>query len=656
MLGGEKLKRIIPVVAILMVVLMITPSYASAEAIASFDESLDFGAISGADEVQNSYDPNAKTNIDTWDPVPQGVWFGGYPLESLFRIEDVPDENFQIALTTVCRFGSDIIMSGAARTLVRLPVLTGADPWTSAKLNIYKISAGSNWTFSKIVASDNFAGAGLNDMKINFTSGTHELVFWSEDYDPTDVSPTDENDHFTRTNRTYVFVDAPIAPNQAYLFVTYVWYDADKYVDFYLQPDPLDSEGNWNRSDVAVYNKIAPDAFTLNVHNLNVSLGYSFDFRNGFGNSAYGLNIWCDAGDTIEFFSYVDLSQIDINDYLTLMVPFRSSVDNVSFDVLIQVMDMDGAPPQWSAVDLVRWDDYICRDFILLSMPDTWTNNETAIGGTLTNWFKIILYVNNDTRIWLPMWDEPKPTGEGSSVNASWNHEWVENVWDSDAEFNYNLEQWVQHESAGHTGYYNYHWSVQHALQFNNYQWVKDFPATSGIDGADPIDNMTLTQKLIFANGWIWFKIGDALILAGIPGGTVVRSIGVGAMIYAQYSEFPDFVGRIWDTMVFIADKLHDMGVWLWRAAQKVFGVLEYFVDLVIVVVGILILLLAFSTAYVPTSLTLKGSMAMRKFMLGDIEGAVAHLDAAGKQATGAIGAVTGGVRKLKRPPRPGGQ
>jgi len=630
----------IPITALILVALLITPSYASAEAITSFSQDVDFQAIGAADETQNALDPNAQTNVDTWDPVPQGVWFGGYPVESLMRVEDVPDENFVIALASVARFGSDIIMSGAARTLIRLPVFTGDDPWASARLNVYRISAGSNWTFSKIVATDDHAGADLNDMKINFTSGTHELIFWSEAYDPTDASPTDENDHFTRSNRTYAFIDAPIAPNEFYLFVTYVYYDSDKYVDIYFQSDPLDSEATWNRSDVAIYNKIAPDAFTLNVHNLNVSMGYSFDFRNGYGNSNYGLNIWCDSGDTIEFFSYVNLSDIDTSDYLTLMVPFRSGIDNVSFDVLIQVMDMDAAPPVWGAVDFVRWNDYICRDFILLSMPHTFANNESAIGGTLTNWFKIILYVNNDTRIWLPMWDEPGPTGEGATINATWNHQWFEPVWDSDPEFNYNLQQWVQHESAGHTGYYNYHWSVQHALQFNNYQWIKDFPATSGTDKPDPIDNMTLGQKFMWAHGWLWYKIGDVLVLGGISGGSALRHVGVLTMLYAQYSDFPNFAGRIWDGLVWVKDQLADFGAWLWRAAQAVAGAFDVFLDLVSVVIGILILLLAFTTAYVPTSLTVKGAMAIRKFIMGDIEGGAAYLDAGAKQSRELIGKV----------------
>lgn len=642
--NGKLRARLLTILAFLAVAILITPSYASAEAITSFSQEIKFDAIGAADEVQNSIDPNAKSNVDTWNPVPQGVWFGGFPLESRMRLDEVPDESFSIALASVCRFGSDIIMSGAARTLVRLPVHTSDDPWTAARLNVYKISAGSNWTFSKIVTTEYFAGDQLNDMKINFTAGTHELVFWSEAYSPTDISPTDDNDHFTRDNRTYVFVDAPIAPNQLYLFVTYVWYASDKYVDIYLQSDPLDAEAIWNRSDVAVHNEIAPDTYTLDVWNLNVSMGYTFDFRNGYGNSAYGLNIWCEPGDEIEFWSYVNISRIDPNDYLTLMVPFRSSVDNVSFDVLIQVMDTSAAPPAWAHVDFVRWDDYICRDFILLSMPDTYANNETAIGGTLTNWFKIILEVNNATRIWLPMWDEPSPTGDGATVNSSWNHQWFGPIWDSDTEFNYNLQQWIQHESAA--GFYNYHWSVQHALQFNNYQWTKTAPQASGIDKPDPIDDMTLGQKFLYASGWMFFKVGDVMIIGGIPGGNVVRSAGVLTMLYAQYSDFPDFAGRIWDALVWAKDKLVQFGQWVWRGAQKIWGAMEYFVDLIIVLIGILILLFAFTCLYVPTSLTLKGSMAIRKFMLGDIEGGAAHLDAAGKQATGALKAVASVVKR----------
>lgn len=609
--------------ALVMVSILVTSPFAAAKGYTSFAQELDFEAIGAADEVQNAWDPAAQTNYDTWDPVPAGVWYGGWPVESKVRSNEVPDDDFSIAMATVCMFGANIIMSGAAKTLVRLPVHTPDDPWTSAVLNIYEISRDSNWTFARNISAGDTAGYALNDMKVDFTAGTHELIFWSRYYDPTDLSPTDGNDHFTRSERTYAFVDAPIVPNVFYLFITYVWYDSDKYVDFFAQPDSL-TGGEWNRSTIATYNEEAPDLFNLAIHNFNQSFGYSFDFRHGFGNSAYGLNVWAEEGDEFRFFSYVNLSQVDDSHHMTLMVPFRTTTTNISWNVTVYSVQDDG-----TTTLVFTWADYLTRDFILTSQTHTWANNAT---GQETGWFLVKLTINNDTRLRLPLWDIPIPEG-APRVNASWGFTPMTYVHDSEYFFSYNIGQWVSHTTD--SGPYHYFWQVQHSIQFNDYVWQKVVTTSAGSDPDDIVDEMTLGQQVLYGIGSMLIWVGDKLIVINLPIGSAFRQAGVAIQITAKYGDFPDWAGRVWDTLV---DVFTGIGQWLWRAAQAIKGFLEVVLDLLTWMLGIIILMLAIGLGAFCLWITWSFFMAFRKAMLGDIEGAKAEIAGVVTTVKGAAG------------------
>jgi hypothetical protein len=598
--------------------------YVKAATTETFTWNVDYAAIGGSDEIQNNLDAGARTNYDTWDPVPSGVWFGGWAIESQLRLTDVPDDDFQVAYASVCRFGSDVIMSGAARTLVRLPMHT-PDPatWTSARLNIYEISVGTNWTFTKENETASTFGFGLGECRVNFTAGSHRLVFWSEDYDPTDVSPTDEDDHFTRSNRTYAFVDAPLSPGVAYLFVTYVRYPSDAYVETYIQPDSLDSEGTWNRSTIAVYNELAPDTYDLTVSNFNGSMGYSFDFQNGFGNSAYGLNVYMQAGDGFDFFYYVDFTQIDRNDYLSFHLPYRSTVANLSWDITLWEFDPDAG--SYSA--FAQWNNYLTKDFILFSMAHDWDTCSTATGLLETGWIRISLSCDNETRLWLPLWDVG-PAASGARVNRSFHGSFMTQIWDSDDNNTYNLMQLIQFDRGG-ADYYNYHFKPQASIQFNNFQWTKSAPSSTGTNDVDPTENMSLTAKVYYAAGSFLIWTGNVLINLDNPVGQVFRDLGVKAQIVAQYLDeiMPDPIGWVRDKIYQIQDFFTGVGQWLWRAAQSVVGAIQWFVETVTyyasIILGILVLILAMIVLFLPIWVTAKLSQMLVKAAWGDVTGAV---------------------------------
>lgn len=587
--------------AIVAIVIIIVPMYADGAAYQPYFQDVNFGPIAG-DGIQNNLDPGARTNFDTWDPVPQGVWFGGWAIESLLRLRIVPDDEFQLAMAQVCYFTGDLIMSGAARTLVRLPMrLVDGGTWDRARMNVYAIDQSTNWTWDYFDTPISPAGMGLqlDHMKINFTDGPHELIFWSENYDPTDTSPTDDNDHFSRANRTFAFVDAPLPPNQYLLFVTYAWYPSDSYVEVYWQPDSLDAEGVWNRSSLATYNRVAPDSYAIEDFNSNASLGYSFDFRNGFGNSAYGFNSWMDAGDELKFFSYVNLTNVEADDFLTLMVPFRSTTDNVSWNISIYIFN----PILGGFTEIFTWGNYITRDFLLISMDDDWDNNSTGLGFTPNGWFYILMQINNDTRIRMPLWDIKTET-DINGPNLTWNGTSFGGVWDSDYYLNYNPMQWIQLDRGG-TDYYNYHWMAQHTLQFNNYVWAKNVPATSGEMEYHVTDDMSFGDKILYGIGSVFLVVGDAMEgTLGFRTGEPIRWIGAAFQLvaFAGVAGGFGFTGWAWDGLKTIGQFFMDIGTWIWRGVQSVVGAISWLVDTIVyyssIILGILIFALAIFIAF----------------------------------------------------------
>ena len=587
--------------AIVAIVIILVPTYADGATYQPFNQDVDFAAIAG-DGVQNNLDPGARTNYDTWDPAPNGVWFGGWAIESLLRLRVVPDDEFQVAMAQVCYFTGDLIMSGAARTLVRLPMrLVDGGSWDRARLNVYAIDQSTNWTWDYFDTPVGPPGMGLqlDHMKINFTEGPHELIFWSENYDPTDTSPTDDNDHFSRANRTFAFVDAPLPPNQYLLFVTYAWYPSDYYVEIYWSPDSLDADGDWNRSSLSTYNRVAPDAYSIESYNSNASFGYSFDFTNGYGNSAYGFNSWMNAGDELKFFSYVNLTHVNDDDYLTLMVPFRAATDNVSWNISIYIFN----PISGGFTEIFTWGNYITREFLLISMEDDWDNNSTGLGFTPNGWFLILMQINNDTRIRMPLWDIT-PETDINGPNQTWNGTSFGGVWDTDYYLNYNPMHWIQLNRGG-TDFYKYHWMPQHTLQFANYVWTKNVPATSGETEHHITDDMSFGDKILYGIGFCLLIVGEEMTgTLGFRTGEPLRWIGAAFQLiaFAGVTEGFGFSGWAWDGLKRIGQFFMDIGTWIWRGVQAVIGAISWLVDTIVyyssIILGILIFALSIFTGF----------------------------------------------------------
>lgn len=616
-------KTIVKILAVLVVIVLQLPIYVRAEINSEIDLTVDFQPVGNNDDIVNRADEAAYTNLDSWDPEPQGVWVGGWTPESLFRMNEVPDTDCSLALASVVRFSSNVIMSGASQLIVRLPIRTGN--WTHGLVNVYHIDETTNWTFTNNDRAD--CGRFLDYLYLNFTTGTHQLIAWSREIGPNDLSPTDGNDHYTRTERTFVELTAPILPDEFYLFVATFWYDSDEYIEFYIEPDSL-SMGLWNRSTVALFNRYEPDLYNLEVHNYNVSLGWSFDMRVGYGNSGACWQHYIYTDDVIDGIGRLNKNRINQSDYITWMLPFWCDQSNLSLMVSIDLVIPGQVPRSWNAI--ASTDEW--SDFVLLSSSD----NVSTILGNASNWnewdgwITFSITFGNDTRFRFFMRDIP----DGYNY---WNETWdLENpwgdmlgyVWDSD--MNWDATRWFLYDQDLGGGAHSYsisHFRLDYALQTTSYKWTKTgAPAAQVME--PPPEPHPWTKSFFWTASW--FLLGMVFNVF-IPGGGFTMATTVIDALYRFGHALRDTIyNYLQDKLDWIRDGLQTIGDWLWKVGQAIVTVLRWVIETIVyygsIILGILLFILAFVVLFVPMWATLKIAMAFRKALFGDIDGAAGEL------------------------------
>jgi len=482
-------------------------------------------------------------------------------------------------------------------------------------------------------------------MKLNFTAGFHNQIYWSHKIVPGDTTVNDGDDYYTRVNRTYLMCRAPWKADTFYLVVSYVKYDLDKMIEIYWEPDSLDSSGTWNRSTMGVHDEQAPDTYTLSINNYNFSLGYSFDFRFGYGQSSYGLNLWVAYNTTFNFYTYVNPDLVDMNDYLTLIVPLETTTDNVTFETSIYHVDI--ADPIKSHMEMMA-ETQTTNGFVVISMQDTILTNWTA--GTQTNftgWFWVSMQIKNDTRIQMPLIDTRYSNDTG--YNDSWFY-WAEDsitseaghhVWDS--EYNYNPLDMMTISNESYTAVW--HWRLFYEFTFNDYYYERTFPAPGGTGDEDEYafrEDMNFIEAYFYGAGVLFGFIGGIYTPINFAFGSAIRAAGLGLQLLMKSGIVGDFFGTIWDK---VRGFFQDLGTWIWRIGQIIRGALFWFVETITyfgsIILGILIVVLALIILFVPMYATAVIASAMVKAAYGDVRGAMEDVgDLAAKGQT-AIGKVT---------------
>jgi len=569
--------------------------YVTAETVTEYTRDYDYKPAGNNDIVQNRLDDDATNNRDTWNPSPSGVYVGGYSLESKMRLTMVPDDDCSVSMAQVVRFDASQIMSGASYFVMRLPV---AATYEYAYVDIYEISSSCNWTFSENITMWGPLEHTRNSLRVNFTSGegNQSLVYWSSLIDPSDESPTDGDFYYTRDNRTYCQIRCPIRTDQYYLIVTTAKYVSDSYVEMYWQPESL--TGAWNRSTLGTYNKIAPDTAQIVIENFNISLGYSFDFREGFGAGMCGYNKYMSANSQIKF--YRRLHDVDLGQYFTFMFPFYADLTNISVRVHIVAFDFAGN----YEVLIENTAEY--NDFVIISTANIL---DTEIPGAWKahweGWLWIYLQFGNETRYRFYNRDLDF---QDEGFNSTWIEGGDDLHYDRNAVHAPGWRYMPSHYFMWNDTALNFDivfWQIQAYVQLNNYKWTQSgAPTDSRPVEPRSWEDMDFTEKAFYGVGKFLITMGSVATHFNPGIGYALNAAGTTLQLIAQYADLPDPFGWLSDGLNWVWNKLQTVGEWLYKVGQAIIGAISWFVDALVyygsIILGILILVLAFIVLFLP--------------------------------------------------------
>lgn len=331
-------KHFLPVIAIVLVICMVTPSLFAAEL--NQNETIVEAASEHEDEydeVVNVADESSVTNPETWEPGPVGIFVGSSTEESLFRFPDVTypgttgtpafHNGARMGIMWDAQFSRNQIMSGVAEFTMRLPTYNpGGVLWLSY-LSVYQLDEGATYQYSENTG----VGSPGSKFQPSITGGSDFMGVWNIDFN--DTSYTDGNQIWTLDHRTYIHMVLPIFPDVTYLFFLNMIYAPDTNFALYLAPQDIVGDGLINTS-VALRNYDASyDAFQTRFETLPVDCGFSFDLQAGMGGGVYAKMFSMEAGDTVVLETHITQSG-SINGYHNFMIPFESaSIINVTIGV-----------------------------------------------------------------------------------------------------------------------------------------------------------------------------------------------------------------------------------------------------------------------------------------------------------------------------------
>ncbi|WP_369425215.1 hypothetical protein, partial [Methanothrix sp.] len=268
--------------AVLCVVVLLLPVLVSAESQTVVTEYANFQPYAdNNDEVVNIANETIRTNIDTWNPRPSGVFVGGTIEESLLRLNEVGTSSRNwLMVTTVVQFDEAYTMNGASQCIVRLPMYVDDEPsnQTQADLWIYRLatvaapSFGFNSTTAEpvVTSATNLVARYENIARIY--AHDSDAPIWR------DMS----RESWLSEHRLYVRLIAPLLSGVPYLLVARMFVPAGVPFDVYFHPSDLCSDSILMTRIVYSWMQ-APDRLYYQVRPVEADAGWSFVFQQGLG-------------------------------------------------------------------------------------------------------------------------------------------------------------------------------------------------------------------------------------------------------------------------------------------------------------------------------------------------------------------------------------
>lgn len=313
-------KHVLPVLAVLVVISVIAPFSQAAVTKNTTIFDLESTHADQYDETVNIANESSATNHQTWTPEPKGAFVGSATPESHFQLQTMATNNTDLRLTWESTISSEQIMSGASQFVLRTPIHV-TDTLGECGLSIYSIQENETYEVT----------SGTN---IEWGSDAEPFeIFSRSDMYPSDTNITDGNDVWVKDSRMYVKIMTPILPDRPYLFVFDADYTGEGEMELWLAPNDVCNDGI-TRSNIAYTVPTSPDTEEVSYHEIELDLGYSFDFRQGLGNGVTARSFYLYPGDIIQFTATAP-GQGELDGYHTLMIPFQTGNGSAAFEVTV---------------------------------------------------------------------------------------------------------------------------------------------------------------------------------------------------------------------------------------------------------------------------------------------------------------------------------
>ena len=591
------IRKILPVIAVIMICAFILPGYVQAAEYVDKTINLEIESKyqDEHDEVVNVANESSIQNPDTWNPAPQGIWIGASTEESLFEFDVVATDDNLMKVASVVQFNRTQIMNGASEFIVRSPI--ASDDLVRLQLRILKFTDEPIFSIANGLYMPNYENADAIEMAVI-------------DVDITDVSITGGSDAWTVDGRTYVLVRCPVYSGVNYAFIWNAKLVQDASFQVYMSGQDI---ANDNITDTRIYYETEPIADLTIEFNTTLAIdpGISFDLITGLGNGVFANSFYMESGDSITFL--VDTNS-PFSGYQTIMVPFGTSSGTLDANVTV-VKDYIFPTP-----------DYVW------SANDTWTNyilacSDSDLSGTVASSVQVTITVFEDVRVNWIFTDSPA----GSIISYLYNM----------VTLNITGVDHVVHSRL----WFSYQESV-----------AQIFPPS--LDPADFPEYMLpqTNQKGNYYGtiiGAILVVIGGAMIATGFlaPVGVIVAGAGA-LMIIADLSKNGYLIGdgtlpgwmengldKIRDFLKGIGDFIVSIGEGLWDA-------LKWLADVIVeygsILLGLLIIGVALMLFFIPIYAQLKLWGIIWSMAQGKLEKATAQAQDLASAAGGAAGKIKG--------------
>lgn len=413
------------------IILLNFPLYAMAENYTVKTFNIDFEPAGDYDEIVNRAG-GEKLNYYTWENIPDGIYAGSYGPESEFALNTVmsywyervfnvtsSDEVFEhneaeyggkIILAQYVRYTPDIIMSGVSKFYVRLPI--NASSFSKGVFYIYKVNSINSYFGVSNDSIRSFADSTVffYTQKWNYPDYSEFIdtrympkadgVVIAETWFNTNSTELSQFHPYTRNNRVYVPVTAPLDPNQYYIFVTVAY---AKSTISGGSTNIFISQDNISTAPIKSFIGIATDdsiyEFKHQEEFLNVSLGYSIIFNQGYGGGISATWYQFYAGDELTYI--VNTSGVNqTGKYATVLFPFVNS-GNTTVNASITIDDGYGH---------TQTKDVSGIDFFLVSFDNSFSSNKI--------YYRITIHFKNDIKLGLIL-SIPEYIGNNFLLNAT---------------------------------------------------------------------------------------------------------------------------------------------------------------------------------------------------------------------------------------------